>query len=66
MTPNLLMLGRKNWLPSKVILGTDGTSTGEAVTSYSEYVDSLKDHMQRAHDVARDIWVKRLMMLREV
>ena len=31
MPPNLLMLGRENRLPTEVILGIDGTSTGEAV-----------------------------------
>ena len=58
MTPNLLMLGRKNQLPIEVIFGTGSTSTGEAVASYGEYVDGLKNHMQRAHDVARNYFGK--------
>ena len=53
MAANLLMFGRENQLPIEVIPGTHSTSTGEAVTPYGEYVDGLRDHMQRAHDVAK-------------
>ena len=41
MTLNQLMLGRENQLPIKVILGTGGTSTREAVTSYVKSIDDL-------------------------
>ena len=53
MTPNLLMFGKENQLPIEVILGTGKTSTGEEITSYGEYVDGLRDHIQKAHDIAR-------------
>ena len=53
MTPNLLMVSRESQLLVEVMLGIGGTSTGEAMTSYGKYVDGLRDHMQRAHDVAR-------------
>ena len=53
MTPNLLMFGKENRLQIEVILGTGKTSTGEEITSYGEYVDGLRDHIQKAHDVAR-------------
>ena len=73
MTPNLLMLGRENWLPIEVVLGIGDTSTGEAVTSSGEYVDGLRNHMQRAHDIVRKYLDKgakrlrkRLMMLSTV
>ena len=59
MTPNLLMLGRENQPPIEVI-GTGGTSTSTAVTSYGEYVNGQMDHMQRAHDVARKYSLKKL------
>ena len=65
MTPNLLMLGRENQLPIEVILGTGTTSTGEAVTSYGEYGDGLRDHMQRAHDVAREYLGKGAKRMKE-
>ena len=51
MTLNLLMLGRETWLPIEVILGSRGTSTGDLVTSYGKYIDSVRDQMERAHDV---------------
>ena len=53
MTLNLLMLDRVTQLLIEVILGSGGTSTRELVTSYGEYIDGLKDQIQRAHDVAR-------------
>ena len=53
MTPNLLMFGKENQLPIEVILGTGKTSMGEEITSYGEYVDGLRDHIQKVHDVAR-------------
>ena len=50
---NLLMLGRENWLPIDVILSPGGTSTGEPMTSHGKYVDGQRDHMKKAHDIAR-------------
>ena len=53
MTPNLLMFGSEHRLPIEVILGTGKLPLGEEVTSYGEYVDGLRDCIQRAHDIAR-------------
>ena len=47
------MFGKENRLPIEVILGIGKTSTGEEITSYGEYVDGLRDHIQKGHDVAR-------------
>ena len=52
-TPNMLMFGREARLPIEVILGIGATSTGEEVASYGDYVNSLKERMQVAHDLAR-------------
>ena len=52
-TPNMLMFGREARLPIEVILGIRATSTGEEVASYGDYVNSLKERMQVAHDLAR-------------
>ena len=51
-TPNMLMFGREARLPIEVILGIGATSTGEEVASYGDYVNSLKERMQVAHDLA--------------
>jgi len=52
MTPNLLMLGREVRLPAEVMYG-GRCASGESVTSYGEYVETLKSRMQHAHEVAR-------------
>ena len=52
-TPNMLIFGREARLPIEVILGIGATSTGEEVASYGDYVNSLKERMQVAHDLAR-------------
>ena len=63
-TPNMLMFGREARLPIEVILGIGATSTGEEVASYGDYVNSLKERMQVAHDLARKhlgrnaLWMK--------
>ena len=51
LTPNLLMLGREVRLPAEVMFGST-TSEGD-LTSYGDYVDQLKAHMQHAHELAR-------------
>ena len=58
MNPNLLMLDMEIQLETEVILGLGGTSTGEPVTSYGEYVDGLRDYMQKSHDIARQYLCK--------
>ena len=59
------MLGKENWFPIEVILGIGDTSTGEATTSYGEYIDGLRYHMQRAHDVARKHFGKGAKRMKE-
>ena len=53
MTPNLLMLGREVRLPSEIVFGSGTTRAGEQITSYGQYVDSLRSRMQHAHEIAR-------------
>ena len=64
MTLHLLMLGRVNWLPCEVIHGPGGTSTGESVASYGEYVDGLRDHIQKAHVIARKYLGKNVVRMK--
>lgn len=52
VTPNLLMLGREVRLPAEVMYGSR-TTEGSDVSSYGEYIDELKSHFQKAHEVAR-------------
>ena len=52
MTPNLLMFGREVRMPIEVMLGPSRALTDEEVTSYGDYVETLREQMQRAHDVA--------------
>ena len=53
MTPNLLMLGREVHLPAEIMFGSGTSHVGETVTSYGEFVDHLKNRMQKAHELAR-------------
>ncbi|CAC5369242.1 unnamed protein product [Mytilus coruscus] len=53
MTPNLLMLGREVRIPAKLAYGSTTKYIPQDITSYGEYVDYLKEHMQIAHYVAR-------------
>ena len=59
------MFGSENRLPIEVILGTGKTSTGEEVTSYGEYVDGLRDHIQREHDIARKYLCRNAVQVKE-
>ena len=43
MTPNLLMFGRDNRMPIEVIFGVSRTPTQEEVTSYGDYVDTMRE-----------------------
>ena len=60
----MLMFGREARLLIEVILGIGTTSTGEEVASYGDYVNSLQERMQVAHDLARKhlgrnaLWMK--------
>ena len=51
LTPNLLALGREIRLPADLVYGVEDGET-ETVDEY-EYIQSLKDHMPMAHEVAR-------------
>ena len=53
LTPNLLMLGPKVRLPSEVMFGSGTMISGEPITSYGEYVDTLCSQMQMAYEIAR-------------
>ena len=52
MTPNLLTMGREVRLPAELVFGSTNTSD-EKITSYGDYVDSLRTRMQHAHEIAR-------------
>ena len=51
-TPNMLMLGREVRIPGEICSAFDDTQ--RSIRSYGEYVDWLRDHMQAAHDIARE------------
>ena len=53
LTPNLLMMGREVRLPAELVFGSIENYQNQEITSYGEYVDSLRERMQHAHDVAR-------------
>ena len=53
MTPNLLMFGREVRMPIEVILGLSKNPNQEEVTSYGDYVDTLREWLQQVHDIAR-------------
>ena len=54
MTPNLLMLGREVRLPAEIMFGSGTNHVGEEITSYGQYVDQLRERMQKAHALARE------------
>ena len=48
-TPNLLMLGREVMIPHEIIAGTQDLTQ----TSYGDFVDTLRQNLQKAHDTVR-------------
>jgi hypothetical protein len=48
-----MMLGREVRLPCEMVFGSITQMEGE-VTSYGEFVDKLRERMQKAHQVARE------------
>ena len=52
MTPNLLMFGRDIRMPIEVMLGVSKNPNQEEVTSYGDYVDTLREWKQQVHDIA--------------
>ena len=55
LSPNMLMLGREVRVPAEVMSGSATGEAGECITTYGEYVDHLREGMQRAHEVARHL-----------
>ena len=53
MTPNLLTIGREVRLPAELVFGSVGAYQGQGITSYGEYVDTLRTRLQDAHEIAR-------------
>ncbi len=52
LTPNMLMLGREVRLPAELVYG-GVSSHQQQLTSYGDYVDFLRNSMQKSHEVAR-------------
>lgn len=50
-TPNMLMFGREVRFPIQIMFGQPEP---DQYLSYGDYVDVLKDHLEKAHDLARD------------
>lgn len=53
MTPHLLTMGREVRLPAELVFGSANTFDGEKITSYGDYVDTLRARIQHAHEIAR-------------
>ena len=51
-TPNFLMFGREIRMPAELVYSSV-SGTGKDVDNYGSYVDSLRNRMQKAHEVAR-------------
>ena len=54
ITHNLLMLGREVRLPAEIMFGSGTNHVGEEITFYGQYVDQLRERMQKAHALARE------------
>ena len=54
MTPHLLTIGREVRLPAELVFGSTISSNGEKITSYGDYVDTLRTKIQHAHEIARN------------
>ena len=52
LTPNIMMLGREVRLPSEIVYGSCSVSEGK-ITAYGDYVDHLRERLEKAHRVAR-------------
>ena len=53
VTPYLLMLGREVRMPAEIVFGSATVTEKENVSSYSLYVEKLKERLQSAHSIAR-------------
>ncbi|CAC5410573.1 unnamed protein product [Mytilus coruscus] len=56
LTPNILMLGRDVRLPYELLHKGHPLDPNEADTSWGNHALKIKERMQRAHCVARNIW----------
>ena len=62
-TPNVLMLGRETRLPVDLVLGN---TTSGVLTNYGEYVQDVRQHLIRAHYVARKLLWQAAQHQREI
>lgn len=53
MTPHFLTMGREVRLPAELVYGSATNFNGEEMTSYGDYVDTLRARIQHAHEIAR-------------
>ena len=53
MTPHLLTMGREVRLPAELVFGSTISSSGEKITSYGDYVDTLRTKIKHGHKIAR-------------
>jgi transposase InsO family protein len=51
-TPNFLMMGREVRVPVEILAGSK-TSDNKPVVEYTDYINNLRNHLQRAHEIAR-------------
>lgn len=54
VTPNLIMLGREVRIPPEIVFGSK-TRGDQPVVDYGEYIEFLRDRLQRAHEIARNV-----------
>ena len=65
MRPNLLMFGREVRMPIEVIFGVSKNQNQEGVTSCGDNVDTLREQMHQAHDIAQKYLGKNAIWLKE-
>lgn len=53
LSPNLIMLGREVRLPAEIMFGSRKIDPSQGFATYGDFVWSLRDRMQHAHDVTR-------------
>ena len=65
MTPNLLMFGREFRMCIEVMLGVSKNLNQEEITSYGDYVDTMREQMQQTHDIAQKYLGKNAIQTKE-
>ena len=53
VTQNLLMLEKEVRMPAEIVFGSATVTGKESISSYSLYVEKLKERLQIAHSIAR-------------